>query len=66
MNRRTRKFIGATFLTFFVPIYALVAMTVADHRLTGASILTQTIFFAVAGLIWVIPAGLVVTWMQRP
>jgi hypothetical protein len=66
VRRRTRKLIGAALLALFVPFYALVAMTVAAARLPGTSVLTQTIFYAVAGLVWVIPAGAIITWMQRP
>jgi hypothetical protein len=64
--RKVRKLIGAAFLALFVPFYALVAMSVAGARLPQTSIVTQTIFYAIAGLLWVIPAGLVITWMQRP
>jgi hypothetical protein len=66
MRQRTRKLIGAAALAVFVPAYALVAMTVAAARLPGTTELTQWIYYAVAGLIWVIPAGLLITWMQRP
>jgi hypothetical protein len=66
MHQRTRKLIGTIFLAVFVPSYALVAMTIASARLPGTSLLVQTLFFAVGGLIWVVPAGAVVWWMQRP
>jgi hypothetical protein len=66
MRQRTRKLIGAAALAVFVPFYALTAMTVAAARLPGTAELTQTIFYAIAGLLWVIPAGLLITWMQRP
>jgi hypothetical protein len=65
MRQRTRKLIGTAFLVVFVPCYALVAMTIAAARLPGTSGLTQTLFFAIGGLIWVIPAGAVIYWMQR-
>ena len=66
MRQRVRKFIGAVVLAVFVPFYALTAMTVAAAKLPGTSTLTQTVFYAIAGLLWVIPAGAVITWMQRP
>ena len=66
MPRTVRKLIGAVLLIVFVPFYALVAMTVGAARLPGTSTLTQMLYFAIAGLIWVIPAGLVIKWMQRP
>ncbi len=49
-----------------MPFYALVAMTIGAARLPGTSLWVQTAFYAVAGLIWVIPAGFIIKWMQRP
>lgn len=66
LPRTVRKLIGAVLLLAFVPFYALVAMTIGAARLPGTSTLLQTAYFAVAGLIWVIPAGFIIMWMQRP
>jgi hypothetical protein len=61
-----RKFLGATILALFIPAYAVTAMVVASAKLPGAPILVQTVSYAFLGLIWVLPAGLIVSWMQRP
>lgn len=66
MNARVRKLIGAVLLLVFIPAYAIVTVTVAVARLPGTSILTHTLFFAITGLLWVIPAGLIIRWMLRP
>ena len=66
MRQKLRKIVGAAALVLFIPFYALLAMTVAGGRLPNTSILTQTLFYAVGGLLWVIPAGLIIRWMQRP
>jgi hypothetical protein len=66
VRQKTRKLIGAAVLAVFVPFYALLGMSVAGARLPHTTIVTQTIFYAVAGLLWVIPAGLIILWMQRP
>ncbi|MCB1494939.1 MAG: DUF2842 domain-containing protein [Bauldia sp.] len=66
MRRRTRKLIGTVTLMLFVPFYALVAMSVASARLADASVLGQTVFFVIAGLIWLVPAGAIIWWMERP
>lgn len=66
MRQRRRKLVGTIILAVFLPLYALIAMIIASARLPEASPLTQTIYFAVAGLIWVIPAGALIAWMQRP
>ena len=66
MGIRTRKLIGAVLLLILIPTYAILAVTVAVARLPGTSILTHTLFFAISGLIWIVPAGLIIRWMVRP
>jgi len=58
--------IGAVLLVLFIPTYAMTAMVIASAKLPGAPILIQTVSYAALGLIWVLPAGLIVSWMQRP
>ncbi|NBN62504.1 DUF2842 domain-containing protein [Microvirga tunisiensis] len=52
-------------LVVFVVVYALVAMVIGDMTLQQSSHLVRFGFFAVAGLVWVIPAGAIIWWMQR-
>lgn len=66
MPARLRKVLAAAALLVFVPVYALFAMAIAAAHLPGTSILVQTIYFAVAGLLWIFPAGVIITWMRRP
>jgi hypothetical protein len=65
MSPRTRKFIGTLVLLAFLIIYVLLAMAVAIvmqvNQSNGAATL---VFYILAGLLWVIPAGLIVQWMQ--
>ncbi len=66
MRRRTRKLVGSMLLMLFLIVYALIAMSVGAGRVIESSTLVKTLYFLVAGLLWVIPAGLLVRWMQRP
>jgi hypothetical protein len=66
VNSRLRKLLGGAFLFVFVLVYALVAMVIADMTVLGAPWWAQLAYFAVAGLFWVIPAGLLIRFMQRP
>lgn len=66
MNLRTRKLVGTVMLVVFLSIYALVAMAFAASRIVDASNTARVIYFLVAGLAWVPPAGLLLRWMQRP
>lgn len=66
MPDRLRKLIGSVVLVVFVCVYALTAMTIAAAKLPGTSGLTQLVYFIVAGLVWIIPAGALIAWMVKP
>jgi hypothetical protein len=61
-----RKLIGTVLLVVFIIAYSLTAMTIAAAKLPGTSGLVQLIYYAVAGLLWVVPAGGLIWWMQKP
>lgn len=66
MNMRMRKLLGTVVLLLFLTAYALVAMLVAVALQVNASKLVELLYYVVAGLLWVIPAGVLIRWMQRP
>ena len=66
MNLRLRKLIGTLLTVVFQAVYVLLAMVLAVRLLPGTGGLTQLAYYAVAGLLWVIPIGLLIRWMQRP
>ena len=66
MTSRRRKFIGAIALLLFLALYALAAMMTAIVLQVGASKAVELAYYVIAGLLWVIPAGLLIKWMQRP
>ena len=66
MRQRVRKLLGTIVLVVFIAFYALAAMTVASAKLPGTSGWVHLAFFLVAGLIWVIPAAGLISWMQKP
>ncbi len=65
MRIRTRKFLGAIALLILVTVWALLAMAFAQFALTSANAFVAALFYAIAGLGWVLPAMPVVSWMQR-
>ena len=65
MPRKARQIIGAAALLVFIPFYALVVLALANAQLQGSPTLVAMLFFAVAGLVWVVPAGAIILWMQR-
>ncbi|MYZ48489.1 DUF2842 domain-containing protein [Propylenella binzhouense] len=66
MRQRIRKLVGTLVLVAFVLLYALVVMTIAAAKLPGTSSWVQLAFFVVGGLVWVIPAAVLVWWMAKP
>lgn len=66
MSVRARKLIGTVVLLIFLVLYTWVAMALGSGRIAQAPGLAQLAYFLVAGLLWVIPAGLLIRWMQRP
>ncbi|HET7447150.1 MAG TPA: DUF2842 domain-containing protein [Methyloceanibacter sp.] len=66
MTARTRKLIGAIALLIFLGAYVWAAVIIGAGRITLAPHWAQLAYFLIAGLLWVIPAGLLVRWMQRP
>ena len=65
MRARTRKLIGTTLLVIALPVYSMVVIGAAGAMLADASTLVLTLFFLVTGLIWVLPAMVLVSWMAR-
>jgi len=66
MNIRVKKLIGTIVTVAFLFVYSLLAMVLAERLLPGTSGLVQFTYYAVAGLLWVIPIGALISWMQRP
>ncbi|WP_342211364.1 DUF2842 domain-containing protein [Microvirga pakistanensis] len=66
MGMRLRKLIGTVVMLLFIIAYALIAMAVAEGRITQAPKLVQTLAYVVLGLIWIIPLMPLVRWMAKP
>jgi ABC-type Na+ efflux pump permease subunit len=66
MTIRTRKFIGTVLLVLFMVAYALIAMALGASQIVGGPHILQVIYFLLAGLAWIIPAGILIRWMARP
>ncbi len=65
MRQTHRKLIGTVVIIVFVCVYALVAMALAQGRITEAAKPVQTIAYIVLGLAWVLPLLPLIKWMER-
>ena len=63
LRRRTKKFIGIFFIVGLVLIYSLVAVTLAG-AIANAHWSVHLAFFFFSGLSWVLPAMLIIRWME--
>lgn len=66
MQARTRRLIGTVVLLVFLALYAWAEAAIGAGRITLAPHWVQLAYFVGAGLAWVVPAALLVRWMQRP
>lgn len=66
MPVRLKKLIGTVLLILLVIVYTLVATTIAVAQLAEAGPLAHFAFFLVTGLLWVLPAMVIIKWMVLP
>lgn len=68
MTRRPklRSFIGTILIILIVSVYALLATTIATATLATAPWWAHLLYFLLTGLLWVIPAIIVIKWMAGP
>jgi hypothetical protein len=66
MGNRTRKLLGTIVLLLSLALYTTFAAVIGSGRIAQAPQWVQFAFFLTTGLACVIPAGLLIRWMQRP
>jgi Protein of unknown function (DUF2842) len=66
MPIRIKKLIGTVLLILLVVIYALLATLIAVAQLAESHWLTHLAFFLFSGLLWILPAMVIIKWMVGP
>ncbi|MDI7861002.1 DUF2842 domain-containing protein [Rhizobiaceae bacterium n13] len=66
MPIRLKKFIGTILIIILVLVYALVATTIASRTLGASSGWVHLAYFALSGLLWILPAMVIIKWMAGP
>lgn len=66
MPQRLRKLIGTVLLLTLMSVWALGAMVIAQGRVTELHWALQTVSYIFLGMFWVVPAALLIRWMERP
>jgi len=60
---RLKKLVGTVLLVALVIVYALIATTVAVHRLGQSGPVVHLAFFFFSGILWVLPAMAIIRWL---
>ncbi|MCJ7994703.1 DUF2842 domain-containing protein [Rhizobium cremeum] len=66
MPARLRSFIGTIIIIILVVVYALVATTIASSLLATSPWWVHLLYFLLSGLLWILPAMLIIKWMAGP
>lgn len=66
MRMRLKKFLGIFVLLGVIAVYVLLVMRAAVAILPTAGPVVEFLFYAVAGMAWVIPVRYLILWMNRP
>ena len=66
MSVRLKKLIGSIVIVVLAFLYALVATTIAASKLADSSGWIHLVYFFVTGLMWVVPAIFIISWMTKP
>lgn len=66
LPQKLRSFIGTILIIVLVLVYALLAVTVASAYLGDSSAWVHLAYFAASGVLWILPAMLIIKWMAGP
>ncbi|MGD9476942.1 UNVERIFIED_ORG: DUF2842 domain-containing protein [Roseateles sp. XES5] len=66
MPPRLRKLIGTILIIILVLAYAVVATAVASAMLGQSPWYIHLLYFTVTGLLWIVPAMVIIKWMEKP
>jgi predicted membrane channel-forming protein YqfA (hemolysin III family) len=66
MTMRMRKLTGTVLLLVLIVVYSLCAMAVAMVlQMQSSNKIIELIYYVIAGTLWVIPAAIIIKWMQK-
>ncbi len=66
MTSSTRKLYGTLLMLALLIVYPIIGMLVFVTFLEGAPWWVAILYAALAGLLWAVPAAIIIRWMARP
>jgi hypothetical protein len=65
MTPRGKKLIVTILILVWIPVYALIAMSIGVRVLPRAAGTVVFLYYLAAGTLWAVPIGLLFPWMNR-
>jgi len=65
MKKRSKKLIGSIIIILYLIIYALIAMKIGTEILNQTSAILQTIYYAISGIVWIIPVMIIMKKIEK-
>lgn len=65
-HRTARNLTGSAALLILLFVYVFAASMLGEFLIDENSKILQALYFFVAGVGWIIPAGVIIKWMLRP
>ena len=62
---RAKKMIGMFLIVVLVVVYALMAVAIASATLANAPWWAHMLYFMFSGVLWVVPAMVIIKWMAK-
>lgn len=66
VTQNSRKLLGVFGILGSLVIHAAIFTAIYTSWLVGLPAWALIIYFAIAGMLWMFPAGYLITWMSRP
>lgn len=66
MKLKQRKLVGVLAVPASLVVYAVIAVTIAGFFPENTPTPLTLVYYAVVGVLWAVPAGIIIRWMQRP
>jgi hypothetical protein len=66
MPKTLRKLIGTVAIIVLVLVYAFLATMIASATLGQSHWTVHLLYFLFSGLLWILPAMLIIKWMEKP
>ncbi|MDB5506509.1 MAG: hypothetical protein JWR75_1147 [Devosia sp.] len=66
MTQSRRKILGVILILLLIAVWCVIATSIYLLIPEGLPGLLLVLYFAVAGLAWMFPAGVIIKWMSKP